>query len=41
MIKERTTSKKARAQARERHLNTREELLEGQRAAINELNVAL
>jgi hypothetical protein len=41
MLKERTTSKKARAQARERHLNTREELLEGQRASINELNVAL
>jgi hypothetical protein len=38
MLKVRTTSKKARVQARERHLNMREELLEGQRAAINDLD---
>jgi hypothetical protein len=38
MLKERTTSEKARTQARERHLDTREELLERQRAAINELD---
>jgi hypothetical protein len=40
MLKERTTSEKARAQAREWHLNTREELLKRQQAAINELDAA-
>jgi hypothetical protein len=40
MLKERTTSEKARAQARELHLNTKEELLERQRAAINDLDTA-
>jgi hypothetical protein len=38
MLKEQTTSEKARAQAREWHLNMREELLKRQRAAINELD---
>jgi hypothetical protein len=38
MLKEQTTSEKARVQAREWHLNMREELLKRQRAAINELD---
>jgi hypothetical protein len=38
MLKEWTTSEKVMEQARERHLDTREELLERQRAAINELD---
>jgi threonyl-tRNA synthetase len=38
MLKERTTSEKVRAQVRERHLNTREELLERQWAAIDDLD---
>jgi hypothetical protein len=40
MLKERTTSEKLKAQARQRHLDTREELLERQWAAINELDAA-
>jgi tRNA G26 N,N-dimethylase Trm1 len=32
MLKDQTTSEKVREQARERHLNTREELLKRQRA---------
>jgi hypothetical protein len=40
MLKDQTTSEKVREQARERHLNTREELLKRQRASINELNAA-
>jgi hypothetical protein len=38
MLKEQTTSEKARVQAREWHLNMREELLKRQRATINELD---
>jgi hypothetical protein len=40
MLKEQTTSEKARAQARERHLNMTEELLERQWVAIDDLNSA-
>jgi hypothetical protein len=40
MLKERKASERARAQARQRHLNKREELLESQRCAINELDTA-
>jgi hypothetical protein len=39
MLKEWTTSEKVMEQARERHLDTREELLERHRSAINELDV--
>jgi hypothetical protein len=40
MLKERTTFEKARVQAREWHLNTREELLKRKWVAINDLNTA-
>jgi hypothetical protein len=40
MLKERTTSEKARAHVRERHINTREELLERQWATVNKLDAA-
>jgi hypothetical protein len=40
MLKERTTSEKARAQAWQLHLNTKEELLKRQWAAINDLDTA-
>jgi hypothetical protein len=38
MLNERITSKNVKADARQRHLDTREELLERQRATINELD---
>jgi hypothetical protein len=41
MLKERTTSEKARVDARQRHLNMREELLKRQCAAIDELDAML
>jgi hypothetical protein len=41
MLKERTTSEKARVDARQRHLNTREELLKRQCVAIDELDATL
>jgi hypothetical protein len=40
LLKEWTTSEKVRAQAREQHLDMREELLEMHWAVINDLNTA-
>jgi hypothetical protein len=40
MLKERIACKQARVQERQRHLDTREELLERQHAAINELDTS-